>query len=200
MNCQRNIKDNNILAEANKLHKQALIVLSNLKVRKVLSTYGKLEVFGSLSYGLMTWEEIDLDLITKKNPDDENYWKIVKHFFSLSSIKLVALADNRQGKEKNRPKSMYIGLRYEDSQNKTWKIDIRILREQNVTSDAVSKLINDQMTDSHKMYILQIKSQVCHNPSYHKDFSSIDIYKAVIEDGVKTLAQFKNYLIQSSKK
>ena len=45
--------------------------------------------------------------------------------------------------------------------------------------------------------ILEIKSQCWKDPGYRRTFSSSDIYDAVLEHGVKSLEEFREYLLNS---
>ena len=95
---------------------------------------------------------------------------------------------------------MYLGLRLQDKYNETWKINLRLLRKTDQRSDIIAELIENKMTDGQKLMILEIKSQVHQLPGYHKTFSSVDIYEAVIENEVVNLEQFKKYLQKKNKK
>jgi len=188
-----------LIQEQNKLQKQACEVVEKLHLKNILGKYGEFNLVGSVEYGLMTWRDIDINLVMQTNPTDSQYWDIVKAIFSLPKVKLITLADNRQKVEADRPKSMYLGIKYEDFENNTWKIDIRLLAKESVTTDRITQLIKDKMTNETREIILQIKSQVHDNPKYHKGFSSVDIYESVLLSGVKDVNGFREYLLKLGK-
>lgn len=188
-----------LLEEQNKLQKQAFEVIEKLDLNNILDKYGQFSLVGSIEYGLMTWRDIDANLAMRADPTDNEYWDIVKTIFSLPKVKLLTLADNRQRLEADRPKSMYLGIKYEDDENNIWKIDIRLLSKGSITTDRVTELIKENITEESRITILQIKSQVCDNPKYHKAFSSVDIYEAVLLSGVKDLSGFREYLSKQGK-
>lgn len=188
-----------LLQEQEKLQKEAKEVLQKLDLVNLLNKYGSTEIVGSLDYGLMTWRDIDINVATDQDPKDEDYWKIVKELFSKDRVKLLTLADNRKEEDKDRPKSMYIGLKYQIYSSDIWKIDIRFLSKKYITTDKTANLIKQKMTDDTKSIILEIKSQVHDDPKYHKEFSSLDIYEAVLLNRVKSLSGFKEYLESKSK-
>jgi len=188
-----------LLEEQNKLQKRAFEVIRKLDLNNILGKYGQFSLVGSIEYGLMTWRDIDANLAMQTYPTDSQYWDIVKAIFSLPKVKLLTLADNRQQEEIDRPKSMYLGIKYEDDENNTWKIDIRLLAKESITTDRVAKLVKENITEESRIIILQIKSQVCDNPKYHKTFSSVDIYEAVLLSGVKDLSGFREYLSKQGK-
>ena len=184
---------NDLFDKQSTLQKQGLEVIKNLEIEKILSVYGEFKLVGSIVYGLMTWRDIDMDLRLDNDPTDLTYWEIVQSLFKKSGVNLLTLADNRKQREKDRPKSMYIGIKYEDKDKNIWKIDIRILGKEFVTTDKVAELIKKATTEQRQL-ILFIKSQVHNDPKYHKDFSSLDIYEAVIINNITTLQEFKDYL------
>jgi hypothetical protein len=175
------------------LQKQAYDVINALGLEKLLGQYGQFKLVGSIVYGLMTWRDIDMDLRLASDPTDTEYWKIVQEIFKKTGVKLVTLADNRLQTELDRPRSMYIGIKYEDADKNSWKIDIRLLGKEFVKTDEVEELVK-KATIEQKQAILFIKSQVHNDPKYHKDFSSLDIYQAVINNKISTLIQFQDYL------
>jgi len=126
------------------------------------------------------------------------YWEIVKTLFEKAGVKNLNLADNRKQDETDRPRSMYIGVKYEDYLKNIWKIDIRLLGKEFVTTDAVEELIKTA-TEEHRKTILTIKSKVHDNPKYHKTFSSLDIYEAVIKQNISDLNEFHSYLDKNNK-
>ena len=64
----------------NDLQKEAYEVLEKLDLLNILSTYGKPEIVGSLATGLMTWRDIDLEVVDKI--DEDKYWDVVKKIFA----------------------------------------------------------------------------------------------------------------------
>lgn len=188
-----------LLQEQEKLQKEAKSVLEKLDLVNLLNKYGNTEIVGSLDYGLMTWRDIDINVATDQDPKDEDYWKIVKELFSKNRVKLLTLADNRKNEDKDRPKSMYIGLKYQIDASDIWKIDIRFLSKKYITTDKTADLIKQKITDDTRKMVLEMKSQVHNNPKYHKEFSSLDIYEAVLLNNVKSLSEFKTYLESKGK-
>lgn len=188
-----------LLKEQNILQKHAREIVKKLNLNNILGAYGEFRVVGSVEYGLMTWRDIDAQVVMLHDPTDDEYFNAVKSLFSLPKVKVLTLADNRQHLESNRPKSMYVGIRYEDDEKNTWKIDIRLLAKESVTTDRIAQLIKENITEESRITILHIKSLVCDNPKYHKVFSSVDIYEAVLLSNVTDLDGFKEYLLKQGK-
>ena len=176
------------------IQEMAFKVVKELNLEKILGKYGEFVLVGSVVYGLMTWRDVDMDLRLPDIPTDKQYFELVSSIFPLLGIKKLTLVDDRKMEDKDRPRSMYLGIKYEDNDKNIWKIDIRILSKEDVTTDVIADLISSKATNENKETILRIKSQVHDNPNYHKKFSSVDIYEAVLNSGVNDLEQFKEYL------
>ncbi|MBD3250761.1 MAG: hypothetical protein GF381_04320 [Candidatus Pacebacteria bacterium] len=183
-----------LLKKQEALQKQAFEVIAKLNLREILGKYGEFELVGSIEYGLMTWRDIDANLIFEKDPSDGEFWKIVKQLFASPEVKSLTIVDNRNQTEENRPRSMYVGIKHKDNRGETWKIDLRLIARDQVTTDKISKLINEKITEETRKIILKIKSQVHDNSKYHIVFSSVDIYEAVLLKEVSNLSGFEEYL------
>lgn len=190
------INKNNLLKNQENLQYEAKKVVDKLDLIRILSEYGKTEVVGSLEYGLMVWRDIDIDLVFKNEILETSYWEIVKKLFSNKEIQLMTLSDNRKIVNKNRPKSLYIGIKYLNGKGDIWKIDIRLLNNNDLNIHRIKDLIDEKITPENKLIILEIKSKVCNDPKYHKDFSSVDIYEAVLLKNIKNTKEFWKYLKQ----
>jgi hypothetical protein len=105
-----------LLKEQRILQSKALKLVKTLKLEEVAGETGEFKLVGSAVYGLMTWRDIDADIITKGLPKDACYWRLVRYLFSLEGTKSLFLADNRKRVEQNRPRSMYIGFYYIDEE------------------------------------------------------------------------------------
>lgn len=183
-----------LVKKEKQLQEEARNVTKELDLQKLLSPYGQLQEVGSSVYGLMTWRDIDYDLITKNTPSKKEYWVMAQKLFTKQGVKSLTLSNNLTQNDLNRPKSMYIGIKYQNKLGNSWKIDIRLLAKAEVTTDKIANLIADKLTPQTRLIILKIKSQVHDHPKYHKDFSSTDIYEAVLLHGIKTVDEFYQYL------
>ena len=188
------MSNHDLVKKQSSLQKQAYEILKKLGLIDLLSKYGNPVIVGSLALGLMTWEDIDIDLEVKDDFKDQDYFQIVQYIFKHGNIKQVILIDNRKKLEPGRPRSMYIGIILENSQKKRWKIDIRILSgNDGWAQDDIDK-IKSRLTPSVIKNILKIKKDAAKHPKYRKEISSVDIYTSVLDKDVKDLDGFKKYL------
>ncbi len=145
----------NLLKKQAELQNQAFEVVEKLKLKEVLNKYGEFELVGSIEYGLMTWRDIDANLIMENDPEDDEFWEIVKQFFASPQVNLLTIVDNRNQTEENRPKSMYIGIKHKDEEGEVWKIDLRLIARDQVTTDKITKLINKKIAEETRKIILK---------------------------------------------
>ena len=180
------------------LQKEAHEVLGKLQLLEILSKYGKPEIVGSVALGLMTWPDIDIEVVTDLK--EEYMWEVAKHLFNFFNVIDVGIADHTKGKVPHLPKGLYISARYkeEKSENK-WKIDIWLKDPKQEREQLSVDWIKSRLTDENRKIIFEIKSELASHPQYRKTIFSVDIYDAVLEEGVKNLEEFKNYLKESNR-
>ena len=60
-------------------------------------------------------------------------------------------------------------------------------------------MIEQKLTPETRLIILRIKDMWWKHPSYRQEVSSVDIYDAVLQHGVRTLDEFDQYLVERGK-
>lgn len=186
-----------LIKQQDELQKEGKEVLEKLGILKVLSKFGKPKTVGSFESGLMTWRDIDIEI--EKEIEDKEYWETVNElFYDDTGLKYLTLIDFRNSKNPNTPKGLYIGIKYW-LESREWKIDVWFISPRKQRVENYNDWIKDKLNDQNRKIILGIKSQVQDNPKYRKSIFSVDIYKAVIENGVKDLEGFREYLNQTGR-
>lgn len=181
-----------LLKRQNDLQKEAYEVLQELDLINILSIYGKPEIVGSLATGLMTWRDIDIEVIKEINED--KYWEIVRKLFHTPHYKRLFVANFLKSINPNTPKGFHVCIEEYGKTDDRWNIDIWFFSPRNPNEKNFNAWIKDKITDENRPIILSIKNKISNNPKYKKEIFSIDVYKAVIENGVKNLDDFKRYL------
>lgn len=180
-----------LLKKQNELQEEGKKVLDQLGIIKILSKYGSPKIVGSFETGLMVWRDIDIELV--KEIKDEEYWESVNTLFYGSGLKYLTLIDFRNSVNPNTPKGLYIGIKYW-FEDKEWKIDVWFLPPRSKESENMNEWIKDKLNNENRKTILEIKSKLYKNMKYRKNFFNVDIYRAVISEGVTNLEGFKRYL------
>lgn len=190
------------------LQKEAHKILGQLQLIEKLSKYGKPEIIGSLFLGLMVWRDIDIE-VENDNLTKEELGELVKNIILDTEYRIdFTVIYNCQFLKPHLPKGTYLGIKFYDhlpkeeqssKSDKIWKIDIWFLPKENLQGSLKTNEIKNNLTDDSKKIILEIKEELWQNPKYKKIITSIDIYEAVLDKGVKNLEEFKNYLKESNR-
>lgn len=201
-----------LLAKQDQLQKAAKGVLERLGLLALLKKYGQVEVIGSAALGLMTWRDIDIEIVCKELKR-EDLAEVVAELIKKPLRRIdFGVADNRPrfGTHSKIPKSLYIGMKYYgddipdeqllSSNPLIWKLDLHFLLKEDARGREKTRQLKQKLTEENKKMILKIKNQIASNPQYRKQIFSMDIYEAVLEYGVKNLEEFRQYLQKSGRK
>lgn len=182
----------NLLKQQDLLQKEAREIIDQLDLINFLSNYGEVNIVGSLAMGLMTWRDIDIDVISK-NVSIDSFIKIVYFILKNNKTKTITIQDNTNGKIRpNNPNGMYLGFKYQDKN--LWKCDIWLRYENNHKAKNDIEWVKNNLTTDKKTIILDIKNKISNDKEYRINVFSTDIYEAVINNGVTNLEEFKSYL------
>lgn len=178
------------------LQKEANEILSDLQLVELLKKYGRLKIVGSLALGLMSWKDIDLLVETK--PSYNDCLEVVNYLFKIKKVYNLHLQDFRKSVFIDRPKGIYIGIKYLNGKTKDdlWKIDVWFM-ETSKTEQTLD-FVKENLTNDTRKIILEIKNEI-RKKAWGKKISGLDVYKAVLSHEVKTLEEFKQYLKNQNK-
>lgn len=200
------------LVDQQRLQQEAQSVLSDLDLMNILKRCGEPYIVGSLNLGLMTWRDIDLEIILDKL-DKEIIADVIKELIRKTTYRIdISFNDNIarfNGTNPNSPQSLYIGIKYfgkdipptemQGSNTLTWKLDLHFILEKDARSVAKTKEIKSKLTEDKRKIILEIKSEIASHPKYRHDIFSMDIYDAVLDRGVTNLEEFRIYLKETGR-
>ncbi|MDP3940779.1 MAG: hypothetical protein Q8Q49_00570 [bacterium] len=190
MNSQLELKQKQLQSEASEL-------LDYLGLLRFLSRFGKPEIVGSLVTGLMTWPDIDIELVKPIN--ENNFWKTAKFLLHQPDFKRVLVMDFRKSGNPNTPKGLHICVKDLSWKEKTWKIDIWFLPPRKKNEPNFHLWLEKHLKPEHKLPIMKIKTEIASHPKYRSEIFSTDIYEAVIMHRVRNMEGFKEYLIKSGR-
>ena len=191
------MENEDLVIKQNELQKEGNEVLEKIGLLSTLSNYGQVVVSGSLVTGLMSWRDIDIEVLTE-NPSIDSVFNVAKLLLENNKVKSIQVQDNtRHRMHDHQPDGMYLGFRYQGQD--VWKFDIWFLTGNNHTGKDDIEWINSTMTPEKQKSILNIKSKISDNPKYRKSIFSIDIYKAVLNENVKSYDEFGEYLKRTNR-
>jgi hypothetical protein len=93
------------------------------------------------------------------------------------------------------PKGLYWGVYLGDERAGAWKIDVWMTDADGFESPrAHGESIRARLSEATRASILQIKAACWRHPQYRREFSSGDVYEAVLDYGVKDTCEFWAFL------
>lgn len=191
--------DEQLLQRQRLLQDEAQSVLRELNLVALLSAGGVVRQIGSSALGLMVWRDIDLAASSPRLSIERAfeimcsllthpYVKHVRYFHQSGHFKLTGL-DERY----------YFMVFYEPHEHVEWKVDISFWLEEGIHPEPVHEATQQQLTPETQLTILRIKDAWYQLPTYRSEVYSTDIYDAVLQHGVHTLAAFDQYLAERGK-
>jgi len=184
----------NVQNEFKTIKNQADKLLEKWDLLNFLSKYGDAYPVGSVALDLMTWRDIDLEVICAKEPSKDDAIDVSRYLFKIKGFRKVSPIDYSDGDGIKKPKGLYIGAEYVDEDKIKWKVDVWLLSTSLARTKEKTEEIRSRLTPEYRKIILDIKSQVHNHPLYRKKIISVDIYDAVTEKKVKNIDEFKAYL------
>jgi hypothetical protein len=179
-----------ILVRALERQQIARHILAQLQLMERWSAYGHPVLVGAVAYGLVVAPDIDVEIYC-----DEP--RITEGFEVLQACALHPnVTKARFSNKLNSPDmGLYWQLRYQHEDGQEWKIDMWSVRKDHPgpTSAALVDPIKQALTDETRHAILEIKEQMLLN---RFQCGSIHIYRAVLDDGIRSVEQFEVWLKQ----
>ncbi|OGN99624.1 MAG: hypothetical protein A2Y90_01850 [Chloroflexi bacterium RBG_13_52_12] len=178
-------KQNSVLiAEANK-------ILRGYELLRILEKYGTPFVTGSYALKLMTRRDLDINLNTA-GITEKRFFQMGGEITSALKPRRVDFLNEFVHRHPRLPLGLYFGITTAIlGVAHEWNIDIWALDAEQVRRNkkAIAEL-QSAIDDNKRALILEIKSRSLEHPGYQHSFFSMDIYKAVITDGLTTADEF----------
>jgi len=193
-------KDEALLKEADYLQQEAKRVMEELGIFLILGRISEPSIIGSAENGLMVWPDIDIQAYMDK-PDINKVLGILKELALIPTVQKVQFSNFLELrrdylKSKMRlPHGYYVGLRSIQPSGE-WKIDIWFGEKGTPINDYDLPDPNS-ITREQRIAILKLKKAWLDKEGGYKDeVISTDFYKAVLERGIVSEKEFKDYIKQ----
>lgn len=169
------------------------------KVQPILEAYGEVEFVGSFAWGTMYDRDIDISLWMDGSKIKEAQQKIIARLLALNDVYEVKTRDlishHIDFSGGRNLKCILIMLKMFNPEGKLWNFDICLFDKDDENNnalpfgqDVLEKIEN--MTDSQKQCIINIKKAVTDAGLYLKGRSSVDIYLKVAVDGIESVSEY----------
>lgn len=163
-------------------------------LRKILNDYGEVHIIGSYALRLMVWRDLDIHVV-HPTLDRKSFFELGGMIATLLSPHRMHYRDESIVATEGLPRGLYWGVYLGDEREGAWKIDIWVNGAEGFEAvRAYGERIRDRLTDANRELILQIKSECWRHPQYRREFSSGDIYNAVLDHGVVSIDDFWTFL------
>jgi hypothetical protein len=191
--------DDDLVSRQARLRQEAAALLEELDQSAIFADIGPLALAGSFVSELMCWRELDLMLLVGADYSPREVLQLISRVLELPGVVGFDYRDERAHRS---PTGQLRDERYHvpfmiDRDAGIWRLDLTLWLNdlhQNIT--AWHESLRDSITGEQRAAVLRIKDVWFRLPSYPDQVSGLDIYTAVIEDGVRTAAQFRSWLAE----
>ena len=185
---------NNLIETDQLIRREADKILHQKGLLSLLKRYGTPHVAGSYVLQLMTWRDLDIYLEADEIVE-ARFFHLGGQIASILCPVRMHFRNERIGQTEGLPRGLYWRVYLGDERRGDWKIDIWTLDGgQYQQALAYEADLARQLTPETRLSILRIKSQCWQDPGYRRSFSSQDIYRAVLEEGVTSMNEFEMVL------
>ncbi len=197
-----------LLRRQEELQAEAKQVIADLDLLGVLNRVGRVRLIGSFVTGLMVWRDLDLQVLS---PDlgAAGAWDVVRSIVAhprVYEVRYINQSGSSSFSGDTRDSRYYFQVYYRTDPGHDWKLDISFWLADDPREDEAAYLetLVGRLDPEARLAILWIKSLWVESPqrrdpAYGREVSSVDIYDAVLEHGVRTPEGFDAYLTARSK-
>lgn len=182
------VKGRKFLEKAEELQRQALGVIEEIGLLKKWERVGKPILVGSVRFGLMTTPNIDLEIYVER-PDIKVGFEVIQKFALLPRVKKIRYSNEL----KTIHAGLYWRIDYVDEKSVVWNIDNWMLSRNHPhtrIADKFARAMERALTLESRHRILEIKANI----PPELEARGIDVYKAVLRDGIETSYEFEEWI------
>jgi hypothetical protein len=174
------------------LKAEAALLMRKCHLPELLAAYPRWFIGGSYSYDLMCWRDLDIYVLDPQH-DLEQCFEIACRLTGLLAAKKSRFTNNVGGE----PNGLYWGIKLGNERQGAWKLDVWFLDAGSYEQHADYCVgMRSRLTMESRSAILEIKEAYWRRPEYRDTITSDLIYRAVLDNGVKTLSDFESFLAQ----
>ena len=172
------------------IKKEADELLRKHSIVEIIKNFGQVKFTGSYELNLMYKKDIDISLIND-NLSVQDFTQLGKELIDVLNTPSAYYRNTRITPVEKRPEnSLYWGIQTGD-----WFIDIWAMNSEVYSrAEKYIKEIKSQLNEKNRLIILQLKSEFIKNKTYRINFTSRELYDAVLNHEVKNSEQFNFYL------
>lgn len=182
---------------ANKIRSQAADLLRFKKIPSLLSEMGQLHFTGSYALDLMTWNDIDMQLVMREGlSPSEALVKIIGHFAHESEFIEGRIIHFTGDYKPQWPRGYCLCLKFNvPNLGGVWKLDLWVLLKEEVEHNrAFMEQLKNALTDHARERILEIKFELMQSTGRVPKKGSFWLYQAILLHGLSEKKAIMDFL------
>ena len=187
--------DKEIVGHSRRLRQEASELLNKEGLLRMLKTFGTTQVIGSYALDTMTWPDIDISMNLPDEQNVELFFELAKRIATKFEITRMSYSNHFIRNFPGFDHGLYWGIRLRYAERE-WKIDLWGYDDTDYQKHiADAEALHRQLQQADRVAILRIKHVICQHPDYRGNvYNSMAIYRAVLEDKVESVDEFKAWL------
>jgi hypothetical protein len=179
------------------LQAEAAALLADLGVQEILADVGPVLLAGSYVSGLMSWPDLDVMVFAGPDFTTADVLQLLTRFADSPEIIGFDYRDERGARSPTataRDERHHLVIRCVRNARE-WRIDLTIwLNDPHANVTSWHESLRETVTPEQRRAILRIKDVWHRMPGYPDQFGGFEIYRAVLEDGIRTAEEFGEWL------
>jgi hypothetical protein len=173
-------------------------VLTALDLAAILADTGTMLLTGSYVSQLMCWPEVDVMVHIGAQFTPHDVLRLLQRIVARPGVVGFGYRDERgprspTGTTRDERYHVPIAVTHND---RSWRIDLTLwLNDPHSNLVAWHETLRDTVTADQRSAVLRIKDVWHTLPSYPDEVGGLQIYAAVVDDGVRTDSQFATWLV-----
>jgi hypothetical protein len=173
---------------AQTIRSQASDLLSIKKIEMILKEMGELFYTGSYALDLMTWNDIDMQLVLKEELDPIcELGKFFTHMSRDSDFVEAQMIHFKGDFKPKMPRGIYLGIKLNSlAHGGMWKLDLWVLSKADFEKNRL--LINTlkgKLNENNRLLILGLKHKMMRRHGRVPQMSSHLLYQAILLEGIE---------------
>ena len=191
--------DADLLARQAALQAEAAELLAGLDLAALVADIGPLLLAGSVVSGLMGWREIDVMLLAGPDFTPGDVLRLLARIVARVPVTALDYRDERgprceTGQRRDERYRVPMTVPWDGAD---WRVDLTLwLHDPHHNVTRWHEELRERITAGQRAAVLRIKDEWHRRPEYPDQVGGLDIYTAVLDDGVATPAEFAAWLVR----
>jgi hypothetical protein len=190
------VTDEELLIRQAALQEQGRAMLARLDLEALVADVGPLLVTGSFVSGLMSWREVDVMVLAGRDFSPRDVMDLMARVVTRPGVTGLEYRDERGDRcvtDQVRDERYHVTLTVQDTDR--WQVDLTLwLHDLHGNVTRWHEDLRERITAEQRIAVLRVKDYWHRQPAYPDQVGGLDIYTAVMDDGVRTLEEFAAWL------